>query len=47
MAEENNLENKEMDLSGVESRLDSLDQTLRMLVSEVVQIRSQIDNALD
>jgi len=40
-------EEKEIDLSGLESKLDSIDQSMRQLLAEVSQLRSTVDNALD
>ncbi len=40
-------EEPNVDLSQVETKLDSLDQTMRQLLAEVSQLRTTIDNALD
>ena len=47
MAEDSEFGKKEGDMSGVESKLEALDNTLRQLLSEVTQLRSTVDNALD
>lgn len=40
-------EQSEIDLGNIESKLESLDQTMRQLLAEVSQLRTTIDNALD
>tara|TARA_R100001082_G_scaffold110915_2_gene92393 strand:+ start:9801 stop:9947 length:147 start_codon:yes stop_codon:yes gene_type:complete len=45
--EESEIQQPAVDMSGVEAKLDALDQTIRQLLSEVTQLRSAVDNALD
>jgi len=40
------MDEEQIDLSSIESKLDSLDQVMRQLLAEVSQLRTTVDNAL-